>query len=343
MEGVGLPDGVVITVFNFSLIISELGIRAEDGASYLSFSGGLGVEAPSGLELVVTVKGLRFRVAGNPDAPGLKLDGFYLYASGPKFVGEGGGYYRDLNAGGVTGFELGFSATVTLDFAKRYIFGLDAIYGDVTGPTDPFKYFMFQAFYVGTIGPIAAFELTGARVLYARNMLPALRDVDREARELRYLKWYRDTNPLTVPGDRRLSSWRAGQGLVGAGRRRVGVAAGARQGHRADGVRAARTGAGGEGAARRRRGVRARQREAVRLRGDRDRPSQRPHELHARRRRPVEHVRQGRARVDGQRRRADRHAVRLKRPVDVRDRPARRPEHVARDPLRRRTSGSSRR
>ena len=212
MEGVGLPDGVVITVFNFSLIISELGIRAEDGASYLSFSGGLGVEAPSGLELVVTVKGLRFRVAGNPDAPGLKLDGFYLYASGPKFVGEGGGYYRDLNAGGVTGFELGFSATVTLDFAKRYIFGLDAIYGDVTGPTDPFKYFMFQAFYVGTIGPIAAFELTGARVLYARNMLPALRDVDREARELRYLKWYRDTNPLTVPGDRRLSSWRADKG-----------------------------------------------------------------------------------------------------------------------------------
>ena len=67
---------------------------------------------------------------------------------------------------------------------------------------------MFQAFYVGAIGPLAAFELTGARALYARNMLPALREVDREARELRYLKWYQDTNPLTVPGDRRLAAWR---------------------------------------------------------------------------------------------------------------------------------------
>ena len=71
---------------------------------------------------------------------------------------------------------------------------------------------MFQAFYVGTIGPLAAFELTGARALYARNMLPALREVDREARELRYLKWYQDTNPLTVPGDRRLAAWRPEKG-----------------------------------------------------------------------------------------------------------------------------------
>ena len=30
---------------------------------------------------------------------------------------------------------------------------------------------MFQA-YVGAIGPLAAFELTGARSLYARNMVP---------------------------------------------------------------------------------------------------------------------------------------------------------------------------
>lgn len=212
LEGVALPDGVVITIYNFSLIISELGLRAEDGASYLSFSGGIGIEAPSGIKVAVTVKGLRFRVAGNPDAPGTKLDGFFLYASGPAFVGEGGGYYRELTSGGVTGSELGFSVTLTLDFSKRYVFGVDGIIGDAVGPSGPFDYFMFQAFYVGTIGPLATFELTGARALYARNMLPALRDVDREARELRYLKWYRDTNPLTVPGDRRLASWRPDKG-----------------------------------------------------------------------------------------------------------------------------------
>ena len=212
IEGVALPDGVIVTIYNFSLIISELGLRAEDGASYLTFSGGIGIEAPSGVKVAVTVKGLRFRVAGNRDAPGTKLDGFFLYASGPSFVGEGGGYYRELTSGPVTGSELGFSVTLTLDFAKRYVFGVDGILGDAVGPTGPFDYFMFQAFYVGTIGPLATFELTGARALYARNMLPALREVDREARELRYLKWYRDTNPLTVPGDRRLASWRPDKG-----------------------------------------------------------------------------------------------------------------------------------
>ena len=210
LEGVALPDGVVITLFRFSLIISELGIRAEDGASYLSFSGGLGFEQPAGIAAAITVKGLRFRVAGNPDAPSTKLDGFFLVVRGPSFAGEGGGYYRELTVGGVDVSELGFSVSLTLTLApgKRYVFGVDGIVGDASGPTGQFDYFMFQAYYVGAIGPLAAFELTGARALYARNMLPALREVDREARELRYLKWYQDTNPLTVPGDRRLAAWR---------------------------------------------------------------------------------------------------------------------------------------
>ena len=214
MEGVALPDGVVITIWKFSLIISELGIRAEDGASYLSFSGGLGFEQPAGIAAAITVKGLRFRVAGNPEAPSTKLDGFFIVVRGPSFAGEGGGYYRELTVGNVEVTELGFSVSLTLTLApgKRYVFGVDGIVGDAKGPTGEFDYFMFQAFYVGAIGPLAAFELTGARALYARNMLPALREVDREARELRYLKWYQDTNPLTVPGDRRLAAWRPEKG-----------------------------------------------------------------------------------------------------------------------------------
>ncbi len=109
LEGVALPDGVVITIFRFSLIISELGLRAEDGASYLSFSGGLGFERPSGITAAITVKGLRFRVAGNEDAPSIKLDGFFLAVRGPSFVGEGGGYYREITVGGVEVSELGFA------------------------------------------------------------------------------------------------------------------------------------------------------------------------------------------------------------------------------------------
>ena len=207
-----------------------------DGASYLSFSGGIGIEAPSGLKVAVTVKGLRFRVAGNPDAPGTKLDGFFLYASGPAFVGEGGGYYREL-VGRRQGSELGFSVTLTLDFAKRSSSASTAS-SAMPSAERPFDYFMFQAFYVGTIGPLATFELTGAQ-LCTREHAAALRDVDREARELALdLKWVARTRPA----DR---ARRTGGGELAADKGSwprpggVGVAAGARQGRRAHRLRAA--------------------------------------------------------------------------------------------------------
>ena len=34
-EGIALPDGVVAYFWNFALVISELGLRAEEGATYL--------------------------------------------------------------------------------------------------------------------------------------------------------------------------------------------------------------------------------------------------------------------------------------------------------------------
>ena len=69
IEGVALPDGVVAYFWPFALIISELGLHAEEGASYLSFSGGLGFQQPSGIEGGLAVKGLRFSVAGNEARP----------------------------------------------------------------------------------------------------------------------------------------------------------------------------------------------------------------------------------------------------------------------------------
>jgi hypothetical protein len=214
LEGLALPDGVVLYVYKYGLILSELGVRAEDGATYLTFSGGLAIDPPKGIKLAVTVKGLRFRVAGDSALPAVKVDGFFLRAANDdeSFLLEGGGYYREADESAVHVTEWAFALAAQLKFgAKKYRFGVDGLFGTRTGSDESFRYFMVEAYYKGAVGPIAQWEFTGARALYARNMIPKLRDVDREARELRYFKWYKDTNPLAIQADRRLSSWQASQ------------------------------------------------------------------------------------------------------------------------------------
>ena len=211
LEGLALPDGVVAYIANVALVIAELGLKAEDGASYLSFSGGLLVELPSGLKGGVTVRRLRFRVAGNQSRPSVKFDGFFLSARNrdASVVFEGGGAYGQDGDDTNGGREFRFTATLTFDLGQRkYTFGVDFLIGDRYGPDGRFDYLLVQAFFRATIGPLGAFELTGARVLYGRNLLPLLQPVDRESRELRYYRWYRENDPLTVPGDRRLAGWR---------------------------------------------------------------------------------------------------------------------------------------
>jgi len=210
LEGLALPDGVIFYVYKYGLILSELGVRAEDGATYLTVSGGLAVDPPKGFELAATVKGLRFRVAGSADLPKVKVDGFFLRAASgsESFLLEGGGYYRELE----DVEEFAFALAARLKYAeKKYYFGVDGVFGSRKVADESFRYFMVEAYYKGAVGPIAAWDFTGARALFARNMVPKLRDVDREARELRYFKWYKDTNPLTVTADRRLSAWQASQ------------------------------------------------------------------------------------------------------------------------------------
>lgn len=212
LEGLALPDGVVIYLSKYGLILSELGVRAEDGATYLTFSGGLAVDPPKGVKLAVTVKGLRFRVAGDASLPAVKVDGFFLRAANAdeSFLLDGGGYYRELDEAHVHVTEWAFALALQLKYGqKKYRFGVDGIFGTRSGPDESFRYFMVEAFYKGAVGPIASWDFTGARGLYARNMIPKLRDVDRAARELRYFKWYKDTNPLNIQADRRLSSWQA--------------------------------------------------------------------------------------------------------------------------------------
>jgi hypothetical protein len=222
LEGISMPDGVVAFFGPVGLIFSEIGLVAEEGATYFSFSGGLMIELPSGFEGGLTVRRLRFRVAGDETRPAVKVDGFFLFIRAPTLQIEAGGYYTQEQVGGTRVREFGLTGTIDFKLGeKAYSFGVDLIVGNRQSATEEFDYFMVQAFFRGQIGPIGYFELTGARILYASNMLPKLSAVDRESRDLRYFSWYKSSNPLTVNGDRRLASWRADRGSwafgVGAG------------------------------------------------------------------------------------------------------------------------------
>jgi len=105
--------------------------------------------------------------------------------------------------------------------AIEYLFGLDLLVGSTKSPAEEFDYFMFQIFFRGSV-TISWFELRGARVLFANNMQPKLGPVDREGQSLRYFNWYKSTNPINVPGDRRLAAWQARKGSWSLG---IGVSA----------------------------------------------------------------------------------------------------------------------
>lgn len=214
LEGVSMPDGVVIMIANVvGIVVQEIGISAEQGASYFSVTAGLLVKLPSGFEGGAGVTRLRFRIAGDPSRPSWKLDGFWLRAKGPTFLLEAGGYFTDLVVDDTHVREFGFSGTFGIKLqAVEWVFGLDLIVGKretpAAAPTESFGYFMVQVFFRGSI-PIAWFELRGARVLFSDNMRPKLAPADPSSRDLRYFNWYRNSNPIDVPGDRRLAAWQA--------------------------------------------------------------------------------------------------------------------------------------
>jgi hypothetical protein len=211
-EGVAMPDGVVLIIADkFGLVLQELGLRSEDSATYFSISGGLMIELPSGFSGGFFVRRLRFRTSGNPSAPPFKLDGFYIQIKTTVFQIDAGGYYTETTTGtppnDVTVKEFGLTGTVAFSMGGvDYLFGLDFIVGHVKSSIDNFDYLLIQAFYHASV-ECAYIELSGARVLFARNMKPKLAPVDKDSRELRYYTWYKNSDPLTVPGERRLAAW----------------------------------------------------------------------------------------------------------------------------------------
>ncbi len=204
------PTGPRAYVGPLAFVFSEIGLTAEHGASYLSFSGGLIIGKPAGTSGSLIVRRLRHRIAGDATQPEWKLDGFFLRLQGSGLLIEAGGYYTEIDEpDGTTGSEFGFTGVVDFSVAKRHHrIGIDLVRGERTSPVGHFTYFLFQAFYAGQIGPFGGIELRSVRFLYADNMVPKLAPVGGDDRQLRYYKWYLDSDPLTVPGDRRLASWK---------------------------------------------------------------------------------------------------------------------------------------
>ena len=194
-DGFNVPDGVVAMFGPVGVVIEELGVSGEDGGSYLSFSGGLLVTPPSGIEGGLLFKRLRFRIAGSDSAPPFKLDGLFGFFKAPTVRIEVGGYYTDVTIENTQRQEFGFTGTVALDLkAARYGFGVDLISGKITAPNDEFRYFLIQAFFEGLI-PIYSVELRGLRFLFAKDMQPKLSDIDRSAAQLRYYSCLLYTSP----------------------------------------------------------------------------------------------------------------------------------------------------
>ena len=210
LEGLSMPDGVVIMIANvFGIVVQELGVVAEQGASYFSVTAGLLIKLPSGFEGGAGVRRLRFRIAGDASRPSWKLDGFWVLAKGPTFLLEVGGFFTDELVGDTRVKEFGFTGTLGLKLqAVEWVFGLDLLAGERQSPSESFKYLMMQFFFRGSIA-IAWFELRGARVLFSANMRPKLEPADPSSRDLRYFNWYRNSDPISVPGNRRLAAWQA--------------------------------------------------------------------------------------------------------------------------------------
>jgi hypothetical protein len=208
LEGARAPDGVVMVFGPVGFIFQELGILAESGATYFMLSGGLLIEPPGGTAGGVSVKRLRFRIAGNPDAAAFKLDGIFAFFRSDTVYIEAGGFFTDETVAAVRRKEFAFTGTVLFEAGgAEYGLSIDLISGDIEGPDEQFDYFMLQL-ALRVMIPVYTFAITGVRLLVADEMLPRLSAVDLGAVQMRYYSWYRSSDPLTVPGDRRLASWR---------------------------------------------------------------------------------------------------------------------------------------
>ncbi|MDP5218554.1 hypothetical protein Q5Y75_15100 [Ruegeria sp. 2205SS24-7] len=215
------PNGASLTVGPFALEIYEMGLVAEHGATYFSISGGIRQDT-SPFEGKVWFTRLRGPLAGNPDAPGFKLDGFgaELKVEDVVEVSIHGLFRNELLPDGTRIKEHGLGGKIVIYCGgNKWGLSCDVFWGDRIPPDDPAtNYLLFQVVLFGAI-PMGPMELQQIEALYADALTPKLKSEDREAGELKYYSWLKKSRPTAIAENRGLSQWKPENGAwaFGAG------------------------------------------------------------------------------------------------------------------------------
>ena len=240
LEGISLPDGVVIMIADVvGIVIQEIGVSAEQGASYLSFTAGLLLKLPAGFE-----GGARRDPAAVPDrrrpepavVEARRL--LAVRARARRSCSRSAATSPISVVDGTRVREFGFTGTLGLKLqAVEWVFGMDLLAGErrVAGGVVQVLHAagLLPRLDPDRAGSSCAARASCSRTTCARSSQPA----DPSSRDLRYFNWYQNSNPIDVPGDRRLAAWQAENEAWSFG---IGVGASiaaARQGDRARPVR----------------------------------------------------------------------------------------------------------
>lgn len=202
-------QGVTLTMGPFALELHQLGLIAEQGATYISVSGGIRQKTDP-FEGKVWFERLRGRLAGNPDAPDFKLGGFgaSLEIKDTVEIEVYGHFRNDLLTDGTRIKEHGLGGKIVIHVGdNEWGLSLDVYWGERIPPVEArIDYLLFQVALFGAI-PMGPVELRGIEAIYADSLLPKIKDGDREAGELKYYPWLKKSRPTALPEDRGLSAW----------------------------------------------------------------------------------------------------------------------------------------
>ncbi len=208
LDGFSLPEGVQI-IFGkyFKLIVHEVAIQVDkNGGTYFSVTGGLAIISDK-FNANIIVHRLRLRIAGNPNASFWLLDGITFELKINSFELLGSGIAGEFIKEGHTYNELQFALAVKFEaFSKEFGLALSLFKGEVSGPVDNFKYWMFGFSLVYI--PIGSLDLYNLRALGANNLAPNLPPPDGDDQHLRVFKWYKNASePMALPTTRKMNAW----------------------------------------------------------------------------------------------------------------------------------------
>lgn len=201
---------LTLTMGPFALELHEAGFVAEDGATYISLSGGIR-QSTDPFTGRVFFERLRGRLAGNPDAPGFKLGGFgaSLEKKDSVTIEVHGSFRNEVLPDGTRLKEHGLGGKLTLHVGgAEWGLSLDVYWGErIPVTAAPIDYLLFQSVLLGAI-PIGPLELRQVQALYANNLQPQLSTEPPAVGQLKYYPWLKKVRPTALPEDRGLTAWK---------------------------------------------------------------------------------------------------------------------------------------